>query len=501
MNPFATLRARALLTGGLVITLLMAIPLAGRSNATVLLAFVAYPLLLAWAVFLARRNGVSLRRLAGGPPPPDQTIAILALVPALVALDVGSIWLVYTPVSWVSPDSVRGWLERMEKLTPSDLAGTRKLLFMAGAVLLAPVVEELIFRGLLLHRWALKWGPMRGLVATSVAFALLHPSPVNAFILGFGFGLIYLSTGSLWLTIAAHSLNNFIALELLPRLGPDGQPGGDTLRAFHEATGQALVMLAGGATILWLGRRWYWPDFRKEMPYDRTLPDSLSSEFRVPSSESAGPQTQSSLPPSELGTRNPELEMKDEMATTHEAEQSVEVATLAGGCFWCLEAAFAQLRGVERVTSGYAGGHVASPSYEAVCAGTTGHAEVVQVTFNPGRSPSGISWRCFSRFTTRHVEPAGGGRRDPVSVGHLLPFARAAGDCRAGDRRVQRRAAVGHGHRHRGGTAGEVLPGGGVPQRLLHPQSLPALLPGGGSAEGREGEVEVCGATEAGEMT
>jgi len=60
-----------------------------------------------------------------------------------------------------------------------------------------------------------------------------------------------------------------------------------------------------------------------------------------------------------------------------------EVATLAGGCFWCLEAAFSDLKGVERVESGYAGGHVSSPSYEAVCTGGTGHAEVVQVTFDP----------------------------------------------------------------------------------------------------------------------
>src|SRR5438045_1530935 len=60
-----------------------------------------------------------------------------------------------------------------------------------------------------------------------------------------------------------------------------------------------------------------------------------------------------------------------------------EVATLAGGCFWCLEAAFQQLQGVEQVRSGYAGGHVANPSYEDVCSGTTGHAEVVQVTFDP----------------------------------------------------------------------------------------------------------------------
>lgn len=60
-----------------------------------------------------------------------------------------------------------------------------------------------------------------------------------------------------------------------------------------------------------------------------------------------------------------------------------EVTTLAGGCFWCLEAVFQQLKGVEQVESGYAGGTVPNPSYEAVCTGTTGHAEVVQVTFDP----------------------------------------------------------------------------------------------------------------------
>ena len=60
-----------------------------------------------------------------------------------------------------------------------------------------------------------------------------------------------------------------------------------------------------------------------------------------------------------------------------------EVATLAGGCFWCLEAVFDDLRGVEDVVSGYAGGRVADPTYQQVCSGATGHAEVVQVTFDP----------------------------------------------------------------------------------------------------------------------
>jgi peptide-methionine (S)-S-oxide reductase len=60
-----------------------------------------------------------------------------------------------------------------------------------------------------------------------------------------------------------------------------------------------------------------------------------------------------------------------------------ETATLGGGCFWCLEAVFEQLRGVERVESGYAGGAMPNPSYRQVCNGNTGHAEVVQVTFDP----------------------------------------------------------------------------------------------------------------------
>jgi peptide-methionine (S)-S-oxide reductase len=64
-----------------------------------------------------------------------------------------------------------------------------------------------------------------------------------------------------------------------------------------------------------------------------------------------------------------------------------EVATLGGGCFWCLEAALEQLRGVEKVVSGYSGGSMANPGYREVCTGRTGHAEVVQVTFDPAVLP------------------------------------------------------------------------------------------------------------------
>lgn len=72
-----------------------------------------------------------------------------------------------------------------------------------------------------------------------------------------------------------------------------------------------------------------------------------------------------------------------QMRSTFPVDNGKEIATLAGGCFWCLEALFLELRGVEKVESGYSGGNVPNPSYDQVCTGTTGHAEVVQITFDP----------------------------------------------------------------------------------------------------------------------
>ncbi len=74
---------------------------------------------------------------------------------------------------------------------------------------------------------------------------------------------------------------------------------------------------------------------------------------------------------------------------------STQIATLAGGCFWCLEAVFDELKGVQSVESGYSGGHVVNPSYREVCDGSTGHAEVVQVTFDPELIPFADLLRVF----------------------------------------------------------------------------------------------------------
>jgi peptide-methionine (S)-S-oxide reductase len=75
---------------------------------------------------------------------------------------------------------------------------------------------------------------------------------------------------------------------------------------------------------------------------------------------------------------------KDNATAGKDAGGKLKSATFGGGCFWCTEAVFLQLKGVERVVSGYAGGKVKDPTYEQVCTGLTGHAEVIRVEYNPG---------------------------------------------------------------------------------------------------------------------
>jgi len=87
------------------------------------------------------------------------------------------------------------------------------------------------------------------------------------------------------------------------------------------------------------------------------------------------------------------------------------LATFGGGCFWCLEAVFEELRGVERVVSGYAGGQRPDPSYEQVCSGATGHAEVVQVTFDPAI----ISYRELVEIFFAFHDPTTPNRQGPDS--------------------------------------------------------------------------------------
>lgn len=98
--------------------------------------------------------------------------------------------------------------------------------------------------------------------------------------------------------------------------------------------------------------------------------------------------------------------------TTTSPKAVLEKATLGGGCFWCLEAVFERLPGVTNVVSGYTGGHVDKPTYRQVCNGTTGHAEVVQIEFNPAvisyEKILDVFWQCHDPTTLNRQGPDAG---------------------------------------------------------------------------------------------
>ena len=84
-----------------------------------------------------------------------------------------------------------------------------------------------------------------------------------------------------------------------------------------------------------------------------------------------------------VASAEPAAKADDSAADDKQKEKKVEVATFGNGCFWCTEAVFEELKGVESAVSGYSGGRVPDPTYEQVCTGATGHAEVIQITYDP----------------------------------------------------------------------------------------------------------------------
>ena len=173
--------------------------------------------------------------------------------------------------------------------------------------------------------------------------------------------------------------------------------------------------------------------------------------------------------------------------TNGSASPATETAVLGGGCFWCLEAVFDGLAGVTSVESGYAGGSTANPSYEAVCTGRTGHAEVVRVTFDPAV----LSYRdLLTVFFTIHDPTTKDRQGSDVGTQY-----RSVIFCQNEAQRATAEAVIaelGAAKLWRNPIVteiagrGAVLRGRGVPPGVLRPQPRAAVLPARRRAEGRE---------------
>ena len=164
-----------------------------------------------------------------------------------------------------------------------------------------------------------------------------------------------------------------------------------------------------------------------------------------------------------------------------------ETTTLGGGCFWCLEAVYDQLKGVDDVVSGYAGGRVPNPTYQQVCTGTTGHAEVVQVAFDPDV----ISFREILEVfftihdpTTLNRQGADVGTQYRSAIFYHTPEQRATAEQVIAD--ITQASLWDNADCDRSRAARHVLSGRGLSPGIFRAQPEPGLLPRHHCPQGRQ---------------
>ena len=279
-TPFDRLRARSLLLGP-ALAVALVIGLIGVTAPTwlekrewdVALFYLLYTALAVGILVATRRAGLSLSDLIGPLPRSRAEWILVGVAVPLIALSAAGLWLTYVPLSHLAPSFVTEVVLADEP--PLFVAGVpvRNVAMAVCVVLIAPVVEELLFRGLLLHRWARKWGRWGGILASSAVFAVVHVEILGGFLFGLVMVMVYVRTQTLWVPIACHVANNALALagggiSFLLQGEHDY-----TLEQFRSDWWIGLLGLVIGAPLLWLYVRRYWPRGPWRLPHAEPRPD------------------------------------------------------------------------------------------------------------------------------------------------------------------------------------------------------------------------------------
>ncbi|MFP4367914.1 MAG: CPBP family intramembrane glutamic endopeptidase [Bacteroidales bacterium] len=221
------------------------------------------------AVFLIRYFNISGRALTGSYTKFKENIRYSFLVFPLILISIGTAVLILYTMSFISEDMFYFYLEMGNNLIewPAEASPLFHVLMFICIVVLAPVVEEYLFRGILLSSWTVKWGPARAIILTSFIFGMLHADPVGAFFVGIVLALIYLKTGSLLLVIFIHMLNNGLAVFFMfgfPNLMEFETP--DDVR---ESFWYIMVLMILSAVVIWPMIRNLWREKSSSPPLVR----------------------------------------------------------------------------------------------------------------------------------------------------------------------------------------------------------------------------------------
>lgn len=206
-SPFERVRIRTLFliycvaAGMLLLVGLLAGPEILAGPWALVSVLVIYPAEIFWLLHTSRVAGISLRRLVGSLPQNERTWGWAGLLIPM--------WGLYSGMAWLSYLVLESFDPLPDSFEPPTMEGViYLLLWIPIGILIAPVLEEVIWRGMILNRWALKWGLRRSIVVSSLLFGFMHDDFITATLFGAVMSLVYLRTGTLLVPIALHMLNN-----------------------------------------------------------------------------------------------------------------------------------------------------------------------------------------------------------------------------------------------------------------------------------------------------
>lgn len=218
----------------------------------------------------ARRSPLRLRFLIGHWPQAIHWPSFILLVCSVFLFSLGAFQVSYLALSWIAPGLVETTLQQSLVLSAGETAYPQLYtpVVIFSVLVVAPVTEEFIFRGVLLHRWGVKWGLRPAILLTSMVFGVLHSNLVGLFVFGLILALLYLKTQSLLVSMVAHGINNGIAslIEFLTLQASTTMPT-DTLAEFQSSWWLGVLCLAVSAPWLWRYLRRHWPTAATPLPY------------------------------------------------------------------------------------------------------------------------------------------------------------------------------------------------------------------------------------------
>ncbi len=229
-NPFKSLKFRDLVLRFIILSLITSFVLfflqanvgfkLNQQDSVIIIYIIQFVLLCLWTVKDFGRLKAKAKYVVGDLPQNYNWLRLTWLVPLIIIFSISCSIILFYLLSLAAPSFLEQLLRSVADTPSVDNSNSfaSNLLVIITFCLVAPVTEEFLFRGIILQRWATKWGICTGLISSSLLFGFVHPNPIGLSLAGMIWGVLYIKTRSLVVPIAFHALNNIVAV--LPQLLP-----------------------------------------------------------------------------------------------------------------------------------------------------------------------------------------------------------------------------------------------------------------------------------------